>query len=147
MIRKKIGRLEVELYGNINELPSERYHKFNLYCLMSAGIGNDTESVIEHIQGMYTSLAKKDTDRLMIQLQNYHHALHLILEKQDTQSLAFACLVAAIDGKPTRDISDDGLQYTQYLINREEKRLKMLAILNELKKKLKARLRYIFLRR
>ena len=147
MIKKEIGRLKVELYSNINELPSERYHKFNLYCLMSAGIGNDAESVVEHIQNIYQALSKNDTDRLLIQLQNYHHSLHLILEHQDTQCLAFACLVASIDGKPTKDISDDGLQYTQYLIMREENRLKVLTILYQLKKKLKTNLKSIFLRR
>jgi len=147
MIQKKIGRLNLELYSSINELPSERYHKFNLYCLMAAGIGNDAESVQNHISDIFQSLSKGDTERLKIQFQNYYHSLHLILEKADTQSLAFSCLIAAIDGKPITDLSDDGLQYTQYLISREEKRLQVVGLFTDLKKKLKQDLRYISLRR
>lgn len=144
MIHERVGRLRLELYNGIDELPSERYHKFNLYCLMYTGIGNDAESVAKHIGDMYQSLTKNDTERLKIQLQNYHHSLYLILEKADIQSMAFACLVHSINGKEVTDLSEEGLKWIQGRISRASKRQQITKLLKDLKKKIEDEIELYF---
>lgn len=143
MLSKNIGRLRLELYSSVDELPSERYNKFNIYCLLRAGIGNDAESVLEHMQGLYQSAGKKDYQRVLTQLQNYHHSLSAILSHEDTACTAFACLIYSINGVEVRDTSDEGLKWVVSRVARAEKRVQALQLLTILKKKLKMRLRSI----
>lgn len=143
MIVKRIGRLNIKLYDCIDELPIERYHKFNIYCLLSAGIGNDIESVTSHINSIYSALQRKDFDRLKIQFENYYMSLNMILEHIDTQSIAFACLVHSINGDEITDLSDESLKNISKRITRAGKRVKILELVSEIKKKLKKNSNYI----
>lgn len=146
MIHRKIGRLRLQLYDSIDELPIERYHKFNMYCLMYLGIGNDPASISKHYTDMIQSIAKNDIDRLKTQLHNYYTCLHLITQGVDTQTLAFSCLVYSINEKEITDTSEEGLNWIRSRVVRAEKRSTALQILADLKKKLKANLKYIFQR-
>ena len=137
MINKKIGRLRLELYSSIDELPAERYHKFNLYSLLSAGIGNDVESIQGHISRIYEALQKKDFERLQTMFQNYYHSLHFILEQIDTQSISFACLVHSINGQEIKDLSDENLKKVSSRITKSVKRAEVLNLVQSIKKKLK----------
>lgn len=143
MINKRIGKLRLTLYSGIDELTADRFHKFNLYSLLSAGIGNDVESIQGHITQIYSALQKKDFERLKILFQNYHHALHFILEQIDTQSIAFACLVHSINGQLVTDISDDNLKAISERITRNIKRSEVLNLVQTIKKKLKRKSRSI----
>jgi hypothetical protein len=142
MITEKIGTLDVTLYNGIDELPAERYHKFNLYCLMASGIGNDVQSVQTHITLLYQALNRKDIERLKVLLENYHHSLHFIIEQMDTQSIAFACLVHSINGKEVSDISDESLKRISKQITKSVRRSEVLNILSTIKKKLKAKSKF-----
>lgn len=137
MIEKKLGNLKLKVYSGIDELPVERYHKFNLYCLLSAGIGSDVDSINKHISSIYQSLQKKDFKRLQTQFENYYATLNYILEGIDVQSTAFACLVYSINGKVQHDISDENLTKIVKKIGRGVKRQIIINSLNEVKKKLK----------
>ena len=143
MITKQLGRLTLKMYNGIDELPAERYHKFNLYCLMSAGIGNDAEALQSHMASIYTALNKKDYDSLLVMFQNYYHSLHFIVEQMDTQSIAFCCLIHSINGDEITDISDDNLMAISKRINKATKRSIALKLLDEIKKKLNPKSRYI----
>ena len=136
MIDQNIGRLRLKVYGGIDELPSERYNKFNIYCLLRAGIGNDAESIATHIQDLATTIGKNDTERAMVQLNNYYHALNMILNHEDTQSMAFACLVHSINGVEITDISEEGLRWIVSRIARAEKRVQAAQLFDLLKKKI-----------
>jgi hypothetical protein len=137
MIERKIGGLKLKMYSSIEEMPIERYHKFNVYSLLSAGIGNDIESIQEHITAIFQALTKKDFDKLNIMFQNYYHSLHLTVEGYDTTSMAFTCLIHSINGKEMLDISEDNLRKVSKRITRHEKRQSVINFFRELKKKLK----------
>jgi hypothetical protein len=143
MINRTIGRLRLELYSSIDELPSNRYHKFNVFCLISAGIGGDIESIQGHISKMYESLGHKDYEKLSNQLQNYYHALHLAVEGIDAKSVALSCLIHKINNEVITDISDDNLEAISKRISKEQNREHLIKLLNELKKKLK--MKYLFI--
>lgn len=146
MKKQNIGRLRVEFYDDVNELPSERYHKFNTYCLLYMGIGSDTEAMQKHYADIMQALQKKDLDRLNKMFQNYYYCLHLINEKIDLPSLAVACLVKSINEKDITDISEEGLREVSKRLVRSKRRNMAVTLFKELKKKLRTALSNIFRR-
>lgn len=109
MIKQKIGNHTVEVYDSIDELPIVRFHKYNKFLLIDAGIGSDINSMDEHIIKAM-SLAKNDTDAAVLELQNMRQAIYMVNAEISPKYLAFAALVYSIDGKAIYDISDDNLQ-------------------------------------
>jgi hypothetical protein len=143
---ERIGRLRVEFYDSVNELPSERYHKFNTYCLLYMGIGADAEDMQKHYSDMLQALHRKDLDRLGKMLQNYMYCLHLITEHIDLPSMAVACLVKSINDKEVNDVSEENLKRVAKRITQAKKRQMVVNLFKVLKKKLRMRSRSIFRR-
>ncbi len=144
MIKKRIGRLRLEIYDSIKELPIERYHQFNIYCLLSTGIGADVEGINKHYADIFQSLEKKDYKRLKTLFQNYYYCLHLIIEHMDLPSLAFACLVKSINERDITDFSEDNLKHISERLTRAAKRQLIFDLFKDLKKKLRTKRRYFF---
>lgn len=141
MINRNIGRLRLELYSSVDELPIERFGKFNIYCLLAAGIGNDVESVNKHLEELYKSAYAKDFEKLKTQLYNYHHSLNAILNGERLETSAFACLVHSINGKEVNDLSEEGIKWITTRILRAEKTQMAFNLFAELKKKLRTNLK------
>lgn len=143
MITKKIGFLKLELYNGIDELTTERYHKFNLYCLLSSGVGSDVESIKEHMIKIYQVLQKKDFKRLQKMFENYYLSLSYITEGLDLKTLAFTCLIHSINGDEISDLSDDNLERLSKRITKNIKRQAIFDLFKEIKKKLSRKSKYI----
>lgn len=143
MIDKKIGRLKLKLYNGIDELPAERYHKFNLYCLLASGIGSDVTALNNHITTIYQALQMKDFARLKTLFENYYMNLNYTIQGMDLNSMAFVCLIHSINGKEILDSSDENLMKISKEISKHEKRSKYLNLFREIKKKLKMKSKYI----
>lgn len=144
MIKKSIGRKHLLIYDSVSELPSNRYHLFNSYCLMSMGIGSDVEGINEHIADIFGALQKKDFDRLNILFQNYYHSLRMIVDHEDIPSVAFACLVHSVNGKEVIDTSEEGLKRLAKDLAGAKRRVIIVNMFNELKKKSRTITRHIF---
>ena len=147
MINKNIGRLRLKIYDNIGELPIERYHKFNTYCLLSMGIGSDIESIDNHIAEIFQALHRKDYDRLTVNFTNYYHSLRLIQDHMDIPSVAFACLVHSINDQEITDISEENLRIVSGRLTQAKRRELVINLFRELKKKLRTILRHTFRRK
>ncbi|HEX8656189.1 MAG TPA: hypothetical protein VF690_01570 [Hymenobacter sp.] len=97
------------LYQSIFELPEARRIEFNCYMLQETGIGSSFASVQQHFASVMAFLAAdrrtEAADELAVLLYNFN----FMLEKFSPRSLAFGCLVAAVDGVPVTDYSETGL--------------------------------------
>lgn len=105
----KLGGHRVKIYDSIDELPIKRFHVYNKYLLIDAGIGSEISDFDHHIERMVAFLTKGDKDNANKELQNLRQNVYLIMNGQNIRHLSFACLVASIDGQKTDDISPDGL--------------------------------------
>lgn len=110
MVKVELGKHQVELYASIEELPVARFHKYNKCVLVEAGIGSDLSQLDMHISRAVEFIKQGEKDDAAKELQNLRQNVLMIHEGLNPQSMAFACLVASIDGEPQNDISDDGLQ-------------------------------------
>lgn len=108
----KLGKHNVLLYNSIEELPITRYHKYNKMLLVDAGLGSDLNAVDGHIERAVRFIKTEQRKEAATELENLRQTIYLIVQGMNPQHLAFAVLVAEIDGKACDDISDEGLQRT-----------------------------------
>lgn len=100
---------KVVLYDGIDELPVVRFHRYNRYLLVDAGIGSDISDFDSHIERVVRYIRKGDNENAGKELENLRQNVFLIMSENNVRHLSFACLVKSIDGKPCDDLSDAAL--------------------------------------
>ena len=110
MKKTTIAGHEVELYDSIDELPILRFHKYNKMLLIDAGIGSDLSDWDTHIEKVIRYCRTKQTELAERELENTRQNVYFVQSGISPKYLAFAALVKSVDGKPTDDLTDAGLQ-------------------------------------
>lgn len=116
----EIGKHTVEIYDSIDELPIKRFHKFNKYLLIDAGVGSDLNSISEKINRIVRFIDKEDKANAKIELDNLRQAMFLSVSELNAKHLAFMALVKSVDGKDIIDLSDAGLKKTQQIFEEQQ---------------------------
>lgn len=143
MVTVKIGKHTVEMYDAIDELPIVRFHKYQKFLLVDAGIGSDIAAFDQHIEKTRRFLMAGKTEQAQKELENLRQSVFLIQNGISPQHRAFAVLVTKIDGRECNDISDDALAgITQTLQDAPAKEL--TAQLDAVKKKIDGELMLYF---
>ena len=101
---------KVRLFDSIDELPIVRFHKYNRFLLVDAGIGSDISDYDAHVERVIAYVSKGDIDNFKKEFENLRQNLFLIMAECSPKFLSFACLVESIDGQPQTDLSQEGLQ-------------------------------------
>lgn len=139
----EIGKYKVELYDSIDELPIKRFHKFNKYLLVDAGVGSDLNDINEKIGKIMRYVDRSDKVNARIELENLRQAMYLVTQETNPKHLAFMVLVKSIEGKEITDLSDEGLRAIQKLF--ENQPLNFLdRLLQSVKKKIDRELNLYF---
>ena len=126
---------KVSLYDSIDELPITRFHKYNRYLLVDAGIGSEIGDFDNHLERVVRYIRKGDNESAAKELENLRQNVYMVISEQSLKHLSFACLVKSIDGTEQTDLSTDGLQKVLELLGgtpREE----LNEALNSVKKKI-----------
>lgn len=113
----KLNGKAVTLYDGIEELPMPRFHRYNKYLLLDAGIGSDLAAFDRHTERILAYLRQKDEKNAMVELDNMRQNVYFILQNVAPTQLSFAALVISINGEPCNDLSDEGLRKTFEKIN------------------------------
>lgn len=100
----------VRVYDSIDELPIVRFHRYNRYLLVDAGIGSDISDFDTHLERVVRYLRTGNTDNAVKEMENMRQNVYMVLEGQNVRHLSFACLVASIDGEACDDLSPSGLE-------------------------------------
>lgn len=100
---------KVVLFDSIDELPITRFHKYNRYLLIDAGIGSEIGDFDHHIERVVSYIRKGDNENAGKEMENLRQNVFMVLGEQNIKHLSFACLVKAIDGEETDDLSPEGL--------------------------------------
>ena len=135
----KIGSKKVEFYDAIDELPINRYHKFNKYMLVDSGIGSDLNDINDHIAKIARYIGKKDEKNAQAQLENLRVSLYMVANETNVRHLSFAILVKSINGKPVFDISDENIKRIADSFGNEKKGF-IDGFIESIKKKIDAEL-------
>lgn len=109
MRTEKIGKYIVEIYDSIDDLPIKRFHKFNKYLLVDAGVGSDINDVNMHIARIVRYM-DKDKDVAKRELENLRQSIYFITEGINVKHLSFIPLIKSINGKEVTDLSDENIR-------------------------------------
>jgi len=132
---EQIGIHEVKIYDSIEDLPAFRFWKYNKMLLIDSCIGSDLDDVNNHIHRAKRYIQMNQRQMAMDELENMRKGIHLINESLCPKHLAFAVLVAEIDGVQINDISDDSLKATMEKL-KEVKKGWLDNVINQIKKKI-----------
>lgn len=99
----------VVVYNSIDELPMERFHRYNKMLLVDAGVGSEISDFDARIERCVRYIRKGENENAAKELDNLRQNVFLIMQEQGVRDLSFACLVQSIDGEPCNDISEEGL--------------------------------------
>jgi len=101
----------VTLYQSMHELPAQRHSEFQCRLVQAAGIGSTMADVNKHFERLAQFMAAGRSADAADELAHLHYNFNFALEQFSPETLAFGCLVAAVDGQPTpAKCEDDGLQ-------------------------------------
>ena len=113
----RIGKHRVRLYDSIDDLPMERFHRYNKMLLIDAGLGSDISAMDAHVEKVVRFMRGGDVDSAAKELENLRQTVYLVQTEQSPRNLSFACLVAEVDGKDCNDLSEDSLEKVRLLLN------------------------------
>lgn len=137
MVTHKIGTHTVEIFDSIEELPVIRFHKYQKFLLIDAGVGGDINAFDQRIEKARRFLMTGKSDKAQQELENLRQCVYLIQSGISPQHRAFAVLVAKIDGQECNDLSDDGLDKVTKMLN-DVPVSRFAALLEAVKKKIDA---------
>lgn len=138
----KVNKHTVEMYDSIDELPIQRFKKYNKYLLIDSGVGSDLQDVLNHIERAKIYI-KANPVMAATELDNLRQSIYLVTEEMSPKYMAFAVLVNKIDGKEMEDMSDAGLKKVLEILS-EAKKGWLDGVLNSVKKKIDRELSLYF---
>ena len=147
MRKINFNKHEIELYDGIDEMPVTRYHKFTQLMVLAAGEGNDIAAVKSKILGIKQMLDDEKPEKAKVELLNLYQTFFLIDTMTDPRSLAFACLVKSIDGKPRDGVNEDAIKETAAMLDgwiTKGERDGKDNVVDAVKKKIETELAYYF---
>jgi hypothetical protein len=108
------GGHTASLYLSAHEIPAGRYTEYQHYLVQDAGIGSDEGAVERHFGNLTARIAAAESDPKQIalaadELALLHYNFEFMRQRVNCKQLAFGCLVGAVDGVPTTDLSEDAL--------------------------------------
>lgn len=145
MTTQVINGHKVELYAGIDELPFARYQEYTRGLLIDAGIGSDLEAFARHVASIRRYNQDGEKEAVDNAAMNLLQSVHFAMERTNPRMIAFAALVARIDGHERDDISETGLTATAQELARMGGTVgRMREIFDGVKKKLTAKWPFSF---
>lgn len=138
----KVNKHKVEIYDSIDELPIQRFQKYNKYLLIDSGVGSDLQDVLSHIDRAKIYI-KSNPAMAVTELENMRQSIYLVADELSPKYMAFAALVNKIDGEEITDTSDAGLKRVLEILS-EAKKGWLDGVLSSVKKKIDRELSLYF---
>lgn len=134
---------KIEVYDSIDELPVTRFHAFNRFLLIDAGIGSDLNDFDNHMISLLKYLEKGDMENAKKEAMNIRQNVAFVYDQVSPKLSAFVPLIRSIDGKPLEDLSDENIQAILKMLGNDEVPAGTVSRwVDDAKKKLKASLMY-----
>ena len=110
MRKMTLGQHKVTMYESIEELPIERFQKYNKMLMIDAGLGSDLTALDAHLAKVSEFIKAGELNNAATEMDNLRQTLFNVQNGQTPHFLSLIPLMAEIDGEPLTDISDENLQ-------------------------------------
>ena len=145
MHKIEINGHKLEVYDSIDELPITRFHAFNRYLLIDAGVGSDLSDFDSHIIALLKFLERSDVENAKKEVMNLRQNVAFAYDQQSPKLNAFVPLIRSINGKPLDDLSEETVtEVLRMLSDNGVTAGTVSRWVEEAKKKLKRSLIYFF---
>lgn len=139
MQQLKIANHTVTLYDSVDEMPIERYHKFNQLLVLHSGLGADLDAAAEKVLLIRNLIAQKQNEKADVELLNLQQIFAFVYSSIDPRDRAFACLIKTLDGKEITETTDAGLDEIVKVFGKILSKSERDNVINTVKKKLTMR--------
>lgn len=100
---------KIVLYDDIDQMPVNRYMKFNKYLMLNDQIGSSWDDFDQNHMIRIIRLIE-DKEKLLLELKNLRNLFYNLVNEVNPKLIAFGCLVASVNGESVNDLSFDGLR-------------------------------------
>jgi len=106
----QVGKIEVELFDTIDQLPFERFNAFNKYVMLDSELGATVQDFDKITVRVYEFITKEMYDEAKNELLNLRIVVNNILTGNSSKGLAFASSISKVNGKVVEDYSEEKLK-------------------------------------
>jgi hypothetical protein len=144
---KKVGKHEIEIYDDIQDMNWKRFQKFNKYSMKANEVGSTFGDFDSRTAKTLEFLAKDMVPEAIQELSNRRLTVFNAYNENDIQGKAFICLIKRIDDVHYTTSSPGDLEKVDdHLDKIGLSYINSLTILNDVKKKSKLNWKRIFLK-
>ena len=109
ILKKGIKRTRVVIYSDIENMPINRFSKFNKYLMIESNVGSDlSDFTNNHLAKIYRVAG--DKDKTITTANNMRQLFEFIVKEVNVSSLAFGVLVHSVNGAPNEDLTEETLK-------------------------------------
>lgn len=109
MKKMKLGEHKVVMYESIEELPIERFQKYNKMLMLDAGLGSDLTALDAHLARVSEFLKVGENGNAAAEIDNLRQTLYNVQNGLSPHFLSLIPLMSEVDGEPLTDLSDENL--------------------------------------
>lgn len=104
-------RHSLQFFQSIMELPAGRHIEYQCYSAEQAGVGSTEEDAQRHEELAARFGARADKQREQnLELANAHYCRAWVEQNYSPRRMAFASLIATVDGESITDVTEEGLR-------------------------------------
>lgn len=137
-----VGKHNIEIYDDINEMPIVRYQRYQKLLLIDAGIGSDLTMIDQHIVKIGSFIKEGEKENALKELSNLRQNVFFIQSEFDPKLKAVAALVRSIDGEQVEFTESELTRVAKILSGETKKRF--TALFDAVKKKIDTELTIYF---
>lgn len=142
---KKIGKHEIEVYDDIQQIPMGKFQKFNKYSMISNEIGNTFADYDNRTMKALEFLDKGMINEAKQEIANRRQTVFNAFNEKSPTGKAFSCLIKRIDDVEYNGISPAELDLVEDHLNRIGlSYVNSIETLNDVKKNSRFSLKRIF---
>jgi hypothetical protein len=89
---------KIQIYDSIEDLPADRFNKYNRGLMIDAGIGSDIQAFNDRINAI-RALIDSEPKKAKIELSNMQNSVLFVMSNTHPEQIAFCAVVKRVDGK------------------------------------------------
>ena len=105
-----LGQHKVTMYESIEELPIERFQKYNKMLMLDAGLGSDLTALDAHLAKVSEFIKAGELNNAATEMDNLRQTLFNVQNGLTPHFISLIPLMAEVDGEPLTDLSDENIQ-------------------------------------
>lgn len=115
----KIGKIKIETYDGMDDMPADKFHQFNAFILIEAQVGSDLDSFGKHLAKMKRFAKDGDIDNHGKECDLLYHSVSLAMQRVSPLMNAFIPMIKTWNGEPFDFVPNDRCDHYVSILSKE----------------------------